>query len=69
MGMYNAVVDNEYKNKSYNLFNITIEPNINIDKTMVGYLVLQHFLKETFVFQFMTITNYFTYHTIFYLIF
>jgi hypothetical protein len=38
------------KNKFFNLFNITIEPNVNIDKNMVGYLILQHFLKETFLF-------------------
>jgi hypothetical protein len=37
-------------NKFFNLFNITIEPNIVIDKSMVGYLIIQQFLKETFLF-------------------
>ena len=37
-------------NKFFNLFNITIEPNVNMDKSMVGYLILQQFLKETFLF-------------------
>ena len=37
-------------NKFFNLFNITIEPNIVIDKNMVGYLIIQQFLKETFLF-------------------
>ena len=38
------------KNKAFNLFNITIEQNLNIDKNMIGYLIMQQFLKETFLF-------------------